>query len=71
MSIVTKEKDWISAKDSLPDDDLIVLVNVPSASEPVWLGFISWEGYERWHWADGSVIYGIVTHWQELPEAPR
>jgi hypothetical protein len=60
---------WISVLKRLPDDDIDVLVYVPSFSESVWVGHFDSEA-EVWRWADGGVIHLTVTHWMELPEGP-
>lgn len=51
-----------------PDADQIVLVYVPDASEPVWLGYYDDEQIQ-WFYDDGSVCQ--PTHWMELPEGPQ
>lgn len=60
---------WIPVSEHLPDDDTIVLVHVPGASEPVWIGFYVSE-YDDWVWAEGATIVEEVTHWMPLPEPP-
>lgn len=58
---------WIKVKESLPDADLVVLVSVQGASEPVWLGYLDGED---WRYVDGTLIEsdGItVVGWSDLP----
>lgn len=59
--------EWIAVGDRLPDDDTVVLVACPDASEPVWLGF-----YSENEWVDPEYFRIIinVTHWMPLPELP-
>lgn len=58
---------WISVEERLPDDGLTVLVAVPGASEPVWLGYYE----DRWYWENAEYVRENVTHWMPLPELPR
>lgn len=58
---------WISVEDRLPDDDISVLVYVPDAPEPIWLGFYD---MDEWTWVDGGTNCR-PTHWMELPEPPE
>lgn len=58
---------WTPVEESLPDADLVVLVCVPKASEPVWLGYLDGE---YWRYIDGTLIEsdGIkVAGWSDLP----
>ena len=50
-----------------PDEGLVVMVNVPEASEPIWLGYLD---AGEWRYPDGSLIEGDVEHWAEMPEGP-
>jgi hypothetical protein len=66
---------WIDASKELPDDEQVVLVHTPGASEPVWLGYVSWE-YDiqegvPWYLIDGSEPRYPVKHWMPLPEGPK
>lgn len=61
---------WNRVNERLPDDDQIVLVHAPDATEPVWLGFHHRET-ESWVWAEGADILEKVTHWMEIPEVPK
>jgi hypothetical protein len=58
---------WTKVEDFLPDADLVVLVCVPAASEPVWLGYLDGED---WRYVDATLIErdGIkVAGWSDLP----
>lgn len=61
---------WISVEDRLPHDDIVVMVYVPNASEPVWIGFYVSED-DDWFWAEGVMIFDTVTHWMPLPAPPN
>lgn len=55
-----------------PDDDVIVLVQVPGASESVWVGYAlrDDEGGVEWFYADSSRIELPVTAWADIPNGP-
>lgn len=55
---------WIPVIESLPDDDLTVILAVDG--EP-WTGFRDGEG---WRYVSGDPCEGNVTHWCEFPEVP-
>lgn len=59
--------DWRNAAAELPDADATVLVSVPGADEPVWLG---WLDGETWRYVDGAEIALPVQAWAELPGGP-
>jgi hypothetical protein len=59
---------WIAAQEVLPDSELIVLISIPSPSEPVWFGY---HDGDQWRTADGMSMAYEVTHWSELPEGPK
>lgn len=59
--------DWRNAVAELPDADATVLVSVPEADEPVWLG---WLDGDVWRYVDGSEIPVPVKAWAELPGGP-
>jgi len=62
---------WISVEDQLPDDDINVLIYVPSANEPVWPGYVSMHHHEPlWFWDSGAPASHQVTHWMPIPEPP-
>ena len=56
---------WRSVATELPDDDLAVLVYVPSRDDPVWLGYHTENG---WSFVEGDRCE--PTHWMELPQVP-
>ena len=56
---------WVSVKEQMPDDDLVVMIFSPRESEPVWLGYF--DGIE-WRAVDAPAIK--VTHWRHLPDPP-
>ena len=60
---------WIPCADELPDDDLIVLVALDYASDPVWFGSRD-SASGDWHTPEQVKINFAVTHWAELPAPP-
>lgn len=58
---------WHPVASQLPDADTVVLVHVPGADEPVWLGY--WDG-DEWRYADAMPVTQPVTHWCEMPQPP-
>ena len=57
--------EWTSVRDDVPNRCDSVIIAVKSGG----VG----EGYledERWFWVNDQEVYGIVTHWQPLPEPP-
>ena len=59
---------WIKVADFLPDADLVVLVCVSGASEPVWMGYLDGED---WRYVDAMLIEvngAKVIGWSDLPE---
>jgi len=65
---VAETINWVSVKDSLPDEDIVVLVKTPSPGEPVWPGYLL-QG--EWTWVDGSIAAYEVTHWADMPVGPQ
>lgn len=65
--------EWIAA-DQLPDSDTTVIICMPDAIEPIWLGY---HDGEQWFIVEGTAVsdlpdnQGEVTAWRELPELPR
>lgn len=56
---------WRDAKTDPPDDETTVLIQMPGASEPVWMGYRE-DG--RWYVIDGWEPSDYpVTRWAELP----
>jgi hypothetical protein len=37
--VSTETVTWTRTQDQLPDDEITVMINTPSLSEPVWLGY--------------------------------
>lgn len=59
--------EWKRTDVNMPDDDVLVLVYVPDASEPlVWPAYCNED--EEWRYVDGGTCY--PTHWMPLPEPP-
>ncbi len=56
---------WISSSDSLPDDDMTVLIALDDGE--VWAGFID---AGVWRYVSADAIEGTVTHWAEFPVPP-
>jgi hypothetical protein len=55
---------WIT--DSLPDDEMTVLMRVQDTEYPVWPGF---RDGGQWCYADGSTVEGPVLGWMHLEDA--
>lgn len=67
--IVMEGIEWLDVNESLPDDEMTVLLYHPTLNEPVWLGYCLGEG---WFTADGQPLSdGTVTHWAEMPAGPE
>lgn len=65
MTISDQETiDWIASAHALPDDDELVLTNVPECGEPVWIG---WYEDGTWFQADGGEIAFPVLYWAKMP----
>ena len=58
---------WKPIAESLPDDDLTVLVALDDGY--VWPAFMDGE---QWHYVTADPIEDVkVTHWMNMPEPPR
>ncbi|MCQ8116118.1 DUF551 domain-containing protein [Methylomonas rosea] len=67
--IVLEAIEWLDVNESLPDDEMTVLLYHRAMCEPVWLGYCLGEG---WFTADGEPLPdGVVTHWAEMPAGPE
>lgn len=55
---------WIPVAESLPDDDMVVILNVDG--EP-WTGF---RDGDTWRYVSGDPVGEPVLHWCEFPEVP-
>ena len=59
--------DWTPVSAGLPDDELLVLVAL--SDDEVWPGF---KDGDVWRYVDATPIEAsTVTHWTNLPPAPR
>lgn len=67
MTNFTITATWYDASESLPDDDLIVLIYDASLSERVWVGY---RDDDEWRIADSGAVCQ-PTHWMPLPEGPE
>lgn len=74
MSQASENNAWVHVEplewhsvDTPPDEDTTVLLYAPTASEPVWPGYIC-DGI--WHSVDGFRILNDATHWSNLPRGP-
>lgn len=70
--------EWISVKDRLPEDNLIVLFAYAPGTKYVRMGF--YRKNEGWHLLTGILFSRVrlapeqncyVTHWMCLPEPPK
>lgn len=57
---------WIT--DTLPDDELTVLMRLQDDEYPVWPGF---RDSDEWHSCDGSTVIGPVLGWMHLEDAAK
>lgn len=55
--------EWINVSDSLPDDEITVLVELDDGE--VWTGYLD-NGI--WRYVSADLISAKVTGWQHLPE---
>lgn len=56
---------WTLSASQLPDDELLVMINVPKLDEPVWLGYFAGD---CWYLVDGVALAdGVVIAWADLP----
>ncbi len=59
--------EWISVKDRLPEEDIVLTYDgftIRSAE-------ILYEDENEIVWLDGGVCFSNVTHWMPLPEPPK
>lgn len=77
MTLVTETITWISVGERMPDVERTVLLHVPEADDPIWVGYLDSDPdaglsspYEVWRWADGMRVAQRVTHWADLPAGP-
>lgn len=65
--MTTETITWYSVAERLPDDEQTVLIALEGDSEPVWLGFHTWDA---WYLVSGARS-GRVTHWADMPGGPK
>lgn len=75
---VAQDFPWVKA-DLLPEnrnrdasDRVLICVEIEHARRP-WVG-IAYYDYRRGEWWDpqrGARVYGVMTHWAELPAPPK
>ena len=58
---------WISVADTLPDDDMTVLI--ADTENDVTLGFH--DGDDCWRYCSSEKVGDPVTHWAEIPDPPN
>lgn len=63
--LFTSKPETIRWQRGLPDADMTVLVYVPKATEPVWLGYF--DGHD-WRYVSAEVIDVPVKAWAHVPE---
>lgn len=58
--------EWHDVGEQMPDDEITVLLHVPSIDEPVWLG---WHANGIWFLSDGSDLDDRekVERWASVP----
>ncbi|MBS3954081.1 MAG: hypothetical protein KGZ88_14115 [Methylomicrobium sp.] len=61
--------EWQDVNESLPDDEMTVLLYHPTLNEPVWLGYY----FQKFFYdvQGGQHPNGAVTHWAEMPFGPE
>lgn len=59
---------WNLASETQPDEGLVVLLNVPDASDTVWPGLLD---AGEWRWIDQSLVKHDVIAWAEMPVGLR
>lgn len=70
--------EWVSVKERLPDNEISVLIYVPSYKEIHSAEFCDWDSCDDWHISFGKHIHDILTfeqkdvsHWMPLPQLPE
>jgi hypothetical protein len=76
--------EWIKVEDSLPDEGVDVLIYAPNSKFKFYTGdylhkkirdcSIGWwvsSNLHKGEWDEGKSWLGKVTHWMQLPEAPK
>lgn len=65
MSSNTEMIEWHLVEDSLPDDDMTVLIACPDESDPVWIGAYNTDE-DEWVTAEGVPV--VVSAWADMPK---
>ena len=61
--------EWTSVKDRLPEKDKYVFCYSNKYGGTMFIGYRGWYSGE---WIEGGSLHiGDVTHWMQLPEAPK
>ncbi|WAR45485.1 DUF551 domain-containing protein [Methylomonas rapida] len=67
--IVMEGIEWLDVNESLPDDEMTVLLYHPTLNEPVWLGYF----FQHFFYdvQGNQHPNGAVTHWADMPAGPK
>jgi hypothetical protein len=69
MTSSTETITWHLASVDLPDAGLSVLMYLPAASDPIYMGY--WDDDDQaWVHDCGMRVKQEVTHWAEMPKGP-
>ena len=68
LESIVEKMNWVDPAIEMPDEEITVLVFVPSADEPVWPAYLC-DG--QWRWSTASSITGDVVAWAEMPKGPE
>lgn len=60
--------DWLFVDDECPDDEISVLLFVPTANERIWPGYRE-DG--DFYWACGKPVKEPVVAWCDIPAGPQ
>lgn len=66
--ILPARLEWISVKDSLPEEDENVLIFNGEINKACRM---SWDNDQGWIWTHYGMEAYDVTHWMELPSPPK
>lgn len=62
---------WVSVKEKLPENSVLVLVMSSSGQHVAWISEII-KGHVFWQYSDCCGCFAdSVTHWMPLPEPPN
>jgi hypothetical protein len=56
--------EWFRVEQALPDSDTTVMIQCPTESEPVWIG---WYDAEEREWYSADAMPVAVTAWADMP----